>query len=57
VLWFYTVELIGVMLLLLVLALATLPVWPYSAKWTYYPAGSCGLAVAVIVLMALGGRL
>jgi hypothetical protein len=53
----HSVELIAVMLMLLLLALVTLPMWPYSTKWTYYPAGGCGLAVTVIVLLALGGRL
>ena len=53
----YGMELIAVMMLLLVLTLVTLPTWPYSAKWTYFPAGSCGFAVTVMVLLALGGRL
>jgi hypothetical protein len=51
------VELIAVMLLLLAIALATLPMWPYSTRWTYYPAASCALAVAVIVYLTLEGRL
>ena len=51
------VELIAVMFVLLILALATLPMWPYSTKWTYFPAGGCGLVVTVIVLLALGGRI
>jgi len=50
-------ELIAVMLLLLVLTLATLPMWPYSVKWTYLPAVGCGFAVTVIALLTLGGRL
>ena len=45
------VELIAVMFVLLILALATLPMWPYSTNWTYFPAGGCGLAVTVIVLL------
>jgi hypothetical protein len=57
VLFVQPVELIAVMFVLLLLALATLPMWPYSTKWTYYPAGGCGLLVTVIVLLALGGRL
>jgi hypothetical protein len=57
VLSIYNVELIAVMLLLLVLALATLPMWPYSAKWTYFPAVGCGVTVAAIALLTLGGRL
>jgi len=53
----HSVGLIAVMFLLLILALATLPMWPYSAKWTYYPAGGCGLAVTVIAFLTLGGLL
>jgi len=49
--------LIAVMMLLLVLTMVTLPMWPYSAKWTYFPAGGCGFAVMVIALLTLGGRL
>jgi hypothetical protein len=51
------VELIALMLFLLLLALATLPMWPYSAKWTYYPAVGCGVMVGLIALLTLGGRL
>jgi len=53
----HNVELIAVMFVLLILALATLPMWPYSTNWTYFPACGCGLAVTVIVLLALGGRI
>jgi uncharacterized protein DUF3309 len=53
----HSVELIAVMMLLLFLALATLPLWPYSAKWTYFPAAGCGVTVALIALLTLGGRL
>jgi hypothetical protein len=52
-----SVELIAVMFVLLILALATLPMWPYSSKWTYYPAGGCGLAVTLIAFLTLGGLL
>jgi hypothetical protein len=50
-------ELIAVMFVLLLLALATLPMWPYSVKWTYFPAAGCGVTVAAIALLTLGGRL
>jgi hypothetical protein len=53
----YGMVIIAVMMLLLVLTLVTLPTWPYSAKWTYIPAGGCGFAVTVIALLTLGGRL
>lgn len=53
----FFVTMIAVLLLLLVLAFATLPMWPYSTRWTYYPAGSFGLAAAVIVYLTLEGML
>lgn len=42
-------------LLLVVLLLAVTPRWPYSRRWGYYPSGSLGVVLAiVIVLMLLG---
>ena len=38
-------------------ALVTLPTWPYSLKWTSYPASACGLGVVSIVALGLIGRL
>jgi hypothetical protein len=31
--------------------------WPYSTRWTYYPAGTCGLVVTILVYLTLEGRL
>jgi hypothetical protein len=42
--------------LLLLLALATLPGWPYSRQWGFLPTGTCGGVVLVIVTMILLGR-
>jgi Protein of unknown function (DUF3309) len=45
-----TILLIFVVLLLL----GSLPAWPYSAHWGYYPSGGLGLLLVVlIVLMVL----
>ena len=44
--------LITILLVILVLgALASLPTWPYSRRWSYYPSG--GLALVVIVLLVV----
>lgn len=43
--------------LLVVVLLAVLPAWPYSAGWGYYPSGVLGLIVAVLLVMALTGRI
>jgi hypothetical protein len=44
-------------LLLIVLVLATLPAWPYSRSWGFYPSGIVGLVLSVLILMAISGRL
>ena len=43
--------------LLIVVLLAVLPAWPYSAGWGYYPSGVVGLIVVVLLVLALTGRL
>jgi hypothetical protein len=42
---------------LIVLLLGTLPAWPYSSNWGYYPSGLLGLVLIIIVVMLLTGRL
>jgi hypothetical protein len=42
---------------LIVLLLGTLPTWPYSANWGYYPSGLLGLVLLIVVIMLLTGRL
>jgi hypothetical protein len=41
------------LIVLLVLLVGTLPTWPYSQGWGYYPSGGLGLVVLLLVLMAL----
>jgi Protein of unknown function (DUF3309) len=41
--------------LLIVLLIGSLPTWPYSAGWGYYPGGGLGaILVIVIILLLLG---
>jgi hypothetical protein len=40
------------LILLLVAALFSVPAWPYSRGWGYYPSGGLGL-VAVVILILL----
>lgn len=44
-------------ILLVVLLLAALPAWPYSAGWGYYPSGGLGLVLLIVLILALAGRL
>jgi hypothetical protein len=39
-------------ILLLIAALFSVPAWPYSRGWGYYPSGGLGL-IAVVLLMLL----
>jgi len=49
----YTILLVVLILLLL----GTLPTWPYSRSWGYYPSGGLGLIVIVVIVLLLAGRL
>ena len=43
--------------LIVLLLLGSLPTWPYSAGWGYYPSGGLGLVLLIVVVLALTGRL
>jgi hypothetical protein len=43
--------------ILVIVLLGALPTWPYSAGWGYYPSGLLGLALVVLIVLALLGRL
>ena len=43
--------------ILVLMLLGAFPAWPYSRSWGYYPSGTLGLIVLIIVLLALTGRL
>ncbi len=45
------------LIILIVLLLAALPTWPYSAGWGYYPGGGLGLILLIVIILALMGRL
>ncbi len=44
------------LLLLVIIGLALLPTWPYSASWGYYPSGGLGLILLVVLVVALFNR-
>jgi hypothetical protein len=45
------------LIVLLLAALSSAPVWPYSTRWGYYPSGGLGLAVLVVIVLVLMGRI
>jgi hypothetical protein len=48
---------LGVILLiiLVLLLIGSLPTWPYSGGWGYYPSGGFGLIVLIIVILLIAG--
>jgi hypothetical protein len=47
-----------VLLVLLVLMLVgSLPAWPHSRNWGFYPSGGLGAVLAILVILVLLGRI
>ena len=47
---------VTILLIILVLILiGALPTWPYSSEWGYYPSGSLGLILVVVLILWLMG--
>jgi Protein of unknown function (DUF3309) len=47
-----------ILLIVLIIALlGSLPTWPYSTGWGYYPSGGFGLVVIILLILFLTGRL
>lgn len=45
-----------ILLIILILALVgSLPTWPYSTGWGYYPSGGLGAIVVILLILALVG--
>ncbi|MEA2930885.1 MAG: hypothetical protein QOG38_3313 [Hyphomicrobiales bacterium] len=50
---------LGTILLIIVvlLLIGSLPTWPYSSSWGYYPTGGLGLVVIILLILLLMGRI
>ncbi len=47
-----------ILIILLVLILVgSLPTWPYSSGWGFYPSGGAGLVLLILIVLLLSGRL
>jgi Protein of unknown function (DUF3309) len=44
------------MALLIVLLILSLPTWPYSAAWGFYPTGGLGIVLLVLLIVLLTRR-
>lgn len=43
------------LILLIILLLAAVPAWPYSRSWGYYPSGTLGTVLLIIIVLMLVG--
>ena len=46
-----------ILIVLVLLAIGSIPAWPYSRSWGYYPSGGLGLLVLVLLLLLFTGRI
>jgi hypothetical protein len=45
------------LIVLILLLVGSLPTWPYSSGWGYYPTGGLGLVLVIVVVLLLIGRI
>ncbi len=43
--------------LLILILLGAIPTWPHSRNWGYFPSGTIGLILIIIIILALMGRI
>ena len=44
-------------IIVILLLIGSLPTWPYSAGWGYYPSGGLGIVVIILIILLLMGRI
>ena len=50
---------LGIVLLvvLVLMLMGSVPAWPHSREWGYYPAGGLGLVLVILLILVLLGHL
>jgi hypothetical protein len=44
------------LIILILILIGSLPTWPYSTGWGYYPSGGLGLILVIVIILVLLGR-
>jgi len=44
------------LIILILILIGSLPTWPYSSGWGYYPSGGFGILVVILVVLLLTGH-
>jgi hypothetical protein len=42
---------------LILILIGSLPTWPYSSGWGYYPSSGLGLILVIVLILVLLGRI
>ncbi len=45
------------LIILIMMLIGSVPRWPHSRDWGYYPSGGLGLVVVILVVLLLLGRI
>jgi hypothetical protein len=45
------------LIILILLLLGSVPAWPYSRGWGYFPSGGLGLVIVILLILMLMGRI
>jgi Protein of unknown function (DUF3309) len=45
------------LIVLILFLLGSLPAWPYSSGWGYYPSGGLGLILLIVIILIVMGRI
>ena len=50
---------IGLILLIIVVLMlvGSIPTWPHSRSWGYYPSGGLGIVLLIVIILLLMGRI
>ena len=46
-----------ILIVLILLVLGALPTWPHSASWGYFPSGTLGIILIVVIVLVELGRI
>ncbi len=45
------------LILLILMVVGSLPSWPHSRSWGYYPSGTLSVLLVVVIVLLLAGRI
>ncbi|MEA9391915.1 DUF3309 domain-containing protein [Acerihabitans sp. TG2] len=46
-----------ILIILILLLIGAFPSWPHSRNWGYYPSGTLGIVVVILLILVLLGRI